>query len=97
MVEFIDKTTEQSGTPINRETLMGVQGFLDNNVTITRDSNGGYTITTIMPKSGHKLTATLVEKPDGSMTVTEVFEGEKIMTKTTTINAEMNSIEEVIG
>ena len=28
MVEFIDKTTEQAGTPINRKNLMAMQGFV---------------------------------------------------------------------
>ena len=27
MIDFFDKTTEEPGTPINRETLMGIQGF----------------------------------------------------------------------
>lgn len=27
MVDFIDKTSEQAGTPINRENMMAVQGF----------------------------------------------------------------------
>ena len=28
MIEFIDKTSEQAGTPINRENLMAMQGFI---------------------------------------------------------------------
>ena len=28
MIDFIDKTSEQSGTPLNRENLMAVQGFI---------------------------------------------------------------------
>ena len=28
MIDFIDKTTEQAGTPVNRENLMAIQGFI---------------------------------------------------------------------
>lgn len=33
MIDFIDKTSEQSGTPINRENLMAMQGYQDEVVT----------------------------------------------------------------
>ena len=42
MKEFIDKTSEQDGTPINRENLMAVQGFVDGATTLT---DGVVTIT----------------------------------------------------
>ena len=28
MVEFVDKTSEQLGTPINRDNMMAIQGFI---------------------------------------------------------------------
>ena len=27
VIDFIDKTSEQDGTPLNRENLMGIQGY----------------------------------------------------------------------
>ena len=96
MIDFIDKTSEQNGTPINRENMMAVQGFIENNIDITTDINDNYIITETNPKSNHKLITTAVENTDGSMVITEVFEGEKTITKTITVNAEMNIISEVI-
>ena len=32
MIEFIDKTSEQNGTPINRETLMAMQGYQNESI-----------------------------------------------------------------
>lgn len=35
-VSFIDKTTENSGTPINREIMLALQGFSKSRVTSTK-------------------------------------------------------------
>lgn len=87
MKEFIDKTSEQSGTPINRETLMAMQDFIGSNTVF--NSDGSITETN---DKGETLTTTFNE--DG--TITETFVGEKTITKTTTFNAD-ESITEVIS
>lgn len=95
MIDFIDKTTEQGGTPINRDNMMAVQGFDENNVDIVEDENGNITITEINGHN-HALTVNLTENEDGSITIVERFVGEKIIAKTTTINAEATQIRGVI-
>ena len=51
MKEFIDKTSEENGTPINRENMMAIQGYQDENVvfsdiiTKTNDKDEVETIT----------------------------------------------------
>ncbi len=87
MKEFIDKTTEQSGTPINRENLMAMQGFIGTKTTFDKD--GSITETN---STGEKLTTTVND--DGS--ITETFVGDKTLTKTITFN-EDGSISEVIS
>lgn len=87
MIEFIDKTSEQNGTPINRETLMAMQGFTANNTVF--NSDGSITETNA---NGEVLTTTL--NSDGS--ITEVFVGKKTITKTTIFNAD-GSVSEVIS
>ena len=74
MKEFIDKTTEQNGTNINRESLMAIQGFQSktiviNNNTIIETNSDGHTLTTTF-------------NDDGS--ITEVFSGIKTITLKTT-------------
>ena len=86
LIEFIDKTSERSGTPLNRENLMAVQGFLGRKIQFMEDgsivetNDRGHTKTTTF--SGNK--------------VVEVFKGEKTITKTTTFNGD-RSITEVIS
>ena len=87
MVDFIDKTSEQNGTPINRENLMAIQGF-EAKQTVFND-DGSITETNGL---GHTKTTTF--NADGS--ITEKFVGEKTITKTTTFN-EDGSITEVIS
>lgn len=94
LIEFIDKTSEQNGTPINRENMMAVQGFFAKNTTINEETN---VITEINPINNHTMTTSVVENDDGSIVVTERFVGDKIITKTTTINPQGNVISEVIG
>lgn len=79
-----DATVE--GTPINRENLMAMQGFIANNTVFNAD--GSITETN---SKGEKLTT--VFNADGS--ITETFVGEKTIRKTTTFNAD-GSIVEVI-
>ena len=87
MKEFIDKTSTQNGTDINRAALMAIQGFQGNRVKISSD---GKTITETNSE-GHKLTTTI-----GEDTITEVFVGEKTITKTTTFNSN-GTITEVLS
>ena len=78
MIEFIDKTSEQAGTPINRENLMAMQGFIAK--TTVFNDNGSITET-----NGKGEALTTVFNDDGS--ITETLVGAKTITKTTTFNA----------
>lgn len=86
MIDFIDKTSEQNGTPINRENLMAIQGFVAQ--TTTFNSDGSITQTNA---AGH----TMKTKFNNDGTITEEFNGEKKITKTTKFNAD-GSISEVL-
>lgn len=86
MIDFIDKTSEQEGTPINRDNLMAMQGFIANNTIFNAD--GSITGTN---SKGEVLTTVFNE--DGS--ITEIFMGEKTITKTTSFSG--NTISEVIS
>lgn len=87
MIDFKDKTTEQSGTPINRENMMAIQGFVANNTVFNAD--GSITETN---DNGEVLTTRFNE--DG--TISETFVGEKTITKTTIFNVD-GSIAEVLS
>lgn len=87
MIEFIDKTSTVSGTPINRANLMAIQGFVAK--TTTFNSDGSITETN---SDGHTLTTTF--NSDGS--ITERFVGDKTIVKTTTFNSD-GSISEVLS
>ena len=87
MIDFIDKTSEQNGTPIDRKHLMAIQGFIGNSVVFNDD--GSITETN---SDGQTKTTTFNE--DGS--ITETFVGEKTIVKTTIFN-EDGSITEVIS
>ena len=91
MKDFIDKTSEQSGTPINRENMMAIQGF--SNCDIYEDVNelGEKQIIEDYVDRNEKLITTF--KLDGR--IEEKFVGEKTISKTTTFNAD-DSISEVI-
>ena len=86
MIEFIDKTSEQEGTPINRDNLKAMQGFIANNTIFNAD--GSITETN---SKGEVLTTVFNE--DGS--ITEIFMGEKTITKTTSFSG--NTVSEVIS
>lgn len=87
MIEFVDKTTAQSGTPINRANLMAMQGFVTKTTvfnadgSITETNNKGETLTTVF-------------NADGS--ITETFVGKQTIKKTITFNSD-GSISEVIS
>lgn len=87
MIDFIDKTSEQNGTPINRYNLMAMQGFIANNTVFNSDGS-------ITETNGKGETLIVVFNVDGS--ITERFVGEKTITKTTTFNSD-GSITEVIS
>ena len=74
MIDFIDKTSEQNGTPINRENLMAIQGYQGENVTfgdtIVKTNDNGETETITF--AGNQI----IKK----------FVGEKTITQTITFN-----------
>ena len=80
-----DATVE--GTPINRDNLMAMQGFIANNTVFNADGS-------ITETNGKGEALTIVFNDDGS--ITETFVGEKTITKTTTFNSD-GSITEVIS
>lgn len=72
MIDFIDKTSEQNGTPINRENMMAIQGFIG----MTTEKQADGSILQINAE-GHTLLTT--KNVDGS--ITQTFTGEKVITK----------------
>lgn len=87
MVDFVDKTSEQAGTPLNRVNMMAIQGFelktteFKSDGSIVETNAKGETLTTIFNKDG---------------SVTEIFSGEKTITKTTSFGVD-GVITEVIS
>ena len=75
MKEFIDKTSEKSGTKINREALMGIQGFQE----FTIDFDEKNDIITETYANGEKFITSFND--DGS--ISETLVGEKTITETT--------------
>lgn len=71
MVDFKDKTSEESGTPINRENLMAMQGYQNesvvfgNTIVKTNDKNETETITF----SGNQI----IKKFVGEKTITQTI------------------------
>ena len=87
MIEFIDKTTSQSGTPINRSNLMAIQGFVAKTTTFNSDGS-------IVETNSKGETLTIKFNTNG--TITETFVGQKTIVKTTTFNSN-GSISETIS
>lgn len=85
MRDFIDKTSEQDGTPLNRDNLMGMQGF--DNVTTVFSGN------TITETNAYGQVRKTVFNSDGS--IVETFSGDKTITKTTTFSS--NKVTEVLS
>ena len=71
MIDFTDKTSEQNGTPINRDNLMAIQGYqgevvtFGNTIVKTNDKNETETITF----SGNTITKQFV----GKKTITQII------------------------
>lgn len=78
MREFIDKTSGQDGTDINRAALMAIQGFETRSTVFNAD--GSFTETNALGQ-----TLTTVINPDGS--ITQTFEGAKTITRTYTLTS----------
>lgn len=74
MKDFIDKTSEQQGTPLNRTNIMAIQGFISNNIVFNEDGS-------VTETNGLGETKTTTFNDDGS--ITEVFVGDRTITKTT--------------
>lgn len=93
MIDFIDKTSEQNGTPINRENMMAIQGF--SNCDIYEDVNelGEKQIIKDYVDRNEKLITTF--KLDGR--IEEKFVGEKTITKTYSFGIGNNISSEVIS
>lgn len=87
MKEFIDKLPSQNGTPLNRATLMAMQGFASK--TTSFNSDGSITETN---SDGETLTMRF--NSDGS--ITETFVGKQTIVKTTRFEGQ-TIIEEVTG
>lgn len=87
MIEFIDKTSTENGTKINRRNLMAIQGFIG--MTINFNEDGSIVETNA---DGH--TKTTVFNSDGS--ITETFIGEKTIIKTTRLNSDGSITEEIL-
>lgn len=92
MIDFIDKTTEQAGTPINRKNLMAMQGFVATETAPpTKNEQGEEQIIQTNTETNEQLITTF--KSNGQ--IEEKFIGEKTITKITTFNID-ESISEVI-
>lgn len=87
MIDFIDKTSEQNGTPINRENMMAMQGFVAN--TTTSNADGSVTKTN---SKGDVLTIGVWQMLD-RLTRNIVFQGEKTITLQQTMDANGNILE----
>lgn len=86
MLEFIDKTSTSSGTPLNRKAMMAVQGF--ENKTVTFNDDGSITETNA---DGDVKKTTF----NGDGSVTETFSGMKSITKRITFTD--NGVKEVLS
>ena len=85
MIEFIDETSENLGTDINRKNMMAAQGFIG--MTTEKQTDGS-----ILQTNAEGQTLLTVKNADGSFTQT--FTGDKVITKIITKSG--NTITEVI-
>ena len=90
MIDFIDKTSEQSGTPLNRDNLMAMQGFV---ATVTVFQSDG-SIKQTNTKTNHTLLTQF--RSDGAIIQTFTGDGGRKITKTTAFYSNGN-IEELIS
>ena len=82
MKDFIDKTESTSGTPLNREAFMAIQGF----ETKTTAFSGNRIVET----NGNGETLTTVFNADG--TITQTFVGERTIVKTITLGEVISEV-----
>jgi archaeosine-15-forming tRNA-guanine transglycosylase len=85
MIEFIDETSENLGTDINRKNMMAIQGFIG--MTTEKQADGS-----VLQTNAEGQTLLTVKNADGSFTQT--FTGDKVITKIITKSG--NTITEVI-
>lgn len=86
MIDFIDKTTEQSGTPLNRKNMMAIQNFEEK----TTEFSENNIIET--NSDGHTLNTTFND--DG--TITQDFQGTKNISKLITFNEDGSITERIL-
>lgn len=86
MKDFVDETEETAGTPLNRSNLMAVQGFISSDVQMQENK--------IIETFSDGATLTTTFNSDGS--ITEVYEGQRVITKNTKIDGNL-IITEVIS
>lgn len=84
MKDFIDRTGEMAGTPVNRATLMAMQGFIGLTTTFNDDGS-------IIETNADGETLTTVFNEDGS--ITETFVGEKTIVRTTSFVGNQTIVE----
>ncbi len=85
MFEYVDKTLEKKGTPLNRKTFMALQGFIQNTTQFSGD--------TIIEENADGQVLTTTFNSDG--TIIQTFVGEKTITKTTMFG--LDTVTEVIS
>lgn len=93
MVDFIDKTSEKDGTPINRDNLMAIQGFSNCNIYEDVNELGEKQMIEYYPDRNEKLITTF--KLNGE--IEEKFVGVKEITKTTSFGVGDNIATEAIS
>jgi hypothetical protein len=84
-VEMADEPSVE-GTPLNREALMNVQGFSNEDTTIS--TSGNVTTVTITHSDGGKTVTTITKNSSTLTTVVSKYTGPSgnVITKTTTID-----------
>ena len=88
MRDFIDKTSTRSGTPMNRDYLMALQGFDAKSTVFNQDGS-------ILETNSKGETLTTIFGSDNS--IMEIFVGTKTITKKTTFDEKGNVYEEVLS
>lgn len=90
MIEFLDRTSLLTGTPINRANLMGIQGFVAKTTKLVDgkivETNGKNEI----------LTTEFSKNDKGEIIIIETFKGVKTIVKTTTFKSD-GTIEEALS
>ena len=87
MKEFVDKTSTKSGTPLNRATMMALQGFESKTTKFNSDES-------ITERNADGEEKTITFNSDGS--ILERFVGEKIITKKIVFGVSDEGIMEIV-